>query len=272
MNLSKRGRVVCVELVAVGVLLSACGADTDTSAATGTTTPAGDAVVGASTSVPRISTPATSSANQSAVLFTSEWTDSDGYSYRAVIDEPTISVEQDIANSKPGEAQLEWTIAASGTLENTTPNRNAPFPEDFSIQPTWSAGSALCTVDTTGRDKGFSSNIPANESDWCTLTNMPLFFHTEASERNGGIGFEDPIPAGTTLDIQLENSNVAAFIVPEAEADTTISSVEAPTLYTLGRSDVPSMHGQNEAQCLLMTQVWVFAETQRTGCETEQSP
>jgi hypothetical protein len=269
MNLPKRGRTVCAGLVAVGILLSACGAETDTPAAT---TPAREAVTGASTSVPRSTGPATSSAKQSAVLFTSEWTDSDGYSYRAVINEPTTSVDKDIANSKPGEAQLEWTIEASGTLENTTPNRNAPFPEDFSIQPTWSAGSELCTVDTTGRDKGFSSNIPANESDWCTLTNMPLFFHTEASERNGGIGFEDPIPAGTTLDIQLENSNVAAFIVPEAEADTTISSVEAPTLYTLGRSDVPSMHGQNKAQCLLMTQVWVFAETQETGCETEQSP
>ncbi|WP_146240456.1 hypothetical protein [Williamsia limnetica] len=194
------------------------------------------------------------------------WEDDDGYTYQVEIDEPTITVTSDTLNSKPGHTDLTWRFATTARLTNTTPGRNAPFPENLSVQPVWAASTPLCTSQTARTDIGVSSNDETVEDAWCTLTNMPMFLAAASiSEQGGAQQLSGQLTAGETMELASKATNLNVWTIPESDYATLAATIKAPTLYVLGASytDRP-----DNAQCLLMTGVSVFTETQRTGCLT----
>lgn len=257
---------LCVALSAVFVaVLAACGSSSDQSTTeNGTITSQGTTTSRSLESGLR-TTPSAEGTPQKIVLQHS-WKDEDGYSYQVEVTEPTITVTNDTANSKPGRTDLTWEFVVTARLTNTTPARNAPFPDKLSFRPAWTRSTSLCGSRDARTDFGFSTNDDAVEAAWCTLTNMPMFLAaTDISEQGGPPQLSGTLGIDQTMELTARGTNLIKWTIPEAEYDALADAIKAPTVYVLGGSynDRP-----DNSQCLLVTRVPVFAETQRTGCLT----
>lgn len=210
-------------------------------------------------------TSSSSSTTPSAVppIIEYSWEDSDGYSYTIEINRPVISVTSDALNAKPGQINVSWKFQGKALLTNTTPSRNAPLPENLSIVPAWRASSPLCASDVRG-DDAFATNLDGVGDAWCTLTNMPVFFSTaNIADQGGTPSMSAKLTVGETRNLTASGQNGVVLAVPESDYDTVAAELRAPTLFAFGADygDRPP-----DSQCLLMTGVAIFAETQRTGC------
>ncbi len=93
----------------------------------------------------------------------------------------------------------------------------------------------------------------------------PFLAATSISEQGGPPQLSGQLAPDATMELTSTGTNHIVWTIPEADYDALAAAIKAPTLYVLGGSytDRP-----DNSQCLLMTGVSVFAETQRTGCLT----
>jgi hypothetical protein len=121
-----------------------------------------------------------------------QWVNSDGYSYETGVRQVQTMASVDIANAKPGEAEVTWDYIMSGYVTNTTASRIAPVPA-VDVIPAWPATSALCSL----------------EDQYFTVDSAPVYLQgsdaslqvcTVGTFRLTGIGGETSIPdAGVLL-------------------------------------------------------------------------
>lgn len=265
-----RARLAAALSVLAVLSLAACGSSSDEGSAFDdmSSTRAADVTAPTQATASITTSTATSTTDPARLtVLNHSFEDRDGYTYRVEIDEPTITVTSDTANSKPGHTDLTWAVNVTARLTNTTPGRNAPFPENLTVQPVWAASTPLCSSQTARTDSGFATNDDAVEgAAWCTLTNMPLFLaSTSISQQGGPPQLSGKLATDATMQLASKATNLNIWTIPESEYAALAAAIKAPTLYVLGGNynDRP-----DNSVCLLMTGVSVYAETQRTGCLT----
>lgn len=184
-------------------------------------------------------------------VLTDTWTDNDGYTYSFTLDTAAAEATKDVANAKPGEANISWSYTFSGTVTNTTPDRNAPSVE-LKVQPMWAAGSSLCSLIGPLVDRAFDSNTAGREEGWCTRTNFPFSLSTSGD-----------IPMDGLATVQTSGGSVYAIAVPEANAEAIMAELKSPTLWAVARDQ-----GDGRlTDCLLASGGWYLSKsTADTGC------
>lgn len=163
-----------------------------------------------------------SAAPGAEVILTDAWTDSDGYSYSVALSQPTASVTSDVANALPGEVDLSWTYEFTGSITNTTPERNADMPNVYT-SPMWPASSVICSTVLVGYT-AFSTNDSQDE-EWCSLPNAPYPLSIESSQ----------LAVNESASIVTSISQGLPLSVPEASADQIVAEMENPPVWAFGR-------------------------------------
>lgn len=182
-------------------------------------------------------------------ILTDEWPDRNGYTYTFALESATGEATKDVANAKPGEANISWSYALKATIGNTTPERNAP-QVGVLVQPMWPAGSALCSAGSMGISYGFSSNS-VDEDAWCTLSSMPVALATGSA-----------ISMGSSVPVQGVSGGLVPLTVPEASADAIIADLLAPAVWV---SAIQTPEPRTE--CLIESGSWYMsASSADTGC------
>jgi hypothetical protein len=176
-------------------------------------------------------------------ILADQWVDDDGYSFAFTLNTATVTATKDVANAKPGKANISWTVITSGGFENLTPERNAP-PPTVVAEPAWSSSSVVCAGQTSGTRPSLI--------DHCTLTSMPMAMLPV-----------DDIPAGRTAVKDSTHQSYIAMEVDEAIADEFVAALQSPEGWVVGRD---SGEGLLKG-CLIQTGGWwVSQATFDTGC------
>lgn len=158
-------------------------------------------------------------------VLTHAWSDSDGYSFSLTIDSATTTATTDVANAKPGEADISFSSNSSGTVTNATPSRNAEAPRSMYLIPVWPADSTVCKY-----------LFDAAGEDWCSFS----------TPNTTGIMM---FPESVTLD-EGGSTTVAAtqmapieFTVEEADADAVVAELNTPGGWMLTLMDTTAPLG-----------------------------
>ena len=93
---------------------------------------------------PPVPAPSDTGAPPGEVL-TNVLTDSDGYRTRVEVSNLQVSTEHDVANQKPGLAQVSVYLSAEGKLTNLTRGHTLKGVGTVTVLPVWKAGSILCS-------------------------------------------------------------------------------------------------------------------------------
>lgn len=183
------------------------------------------------------------------------WTNEDGYSYTFTLDSAVGTAMKDIANAKPGEANISWNYSFTGTFQNTTPERNAPGAI-VKVTPAWAAGSLVCSVSSMVISHAWSSNTDGRDEAFCSLAPFPFTLGSDAD-----------IPMGGTIFDETSGGGMVQFAVPEASADAIIAELQSPTLWAIGRN-INDGAAQLLTDCLMETGAWYMSKsTMDTGCQ-----
>lgn len=179
------------------------------------------------------------------------WTDDDGYTYAFELSTFTPTTEVDIANARPGEANVTWAYALTGTLTNTTPERNAPRAKVL-VEAIWPAGSVICSLDSSNVVDAWSSNTPGQGEQFCSLSNFPFSLESPSD-----------LSMGTSLPVQTQWGGMFPLVVPEASADALVAELQSPAGWVIARDN-----GDGRlTDCLLETGSWYLTKsTVDTGC------
>lgn len=237
----------------VTISLSACsnGGEVDTGPAD-----SGTAEI-VETEEPEAAAPVPTEEAMPATILADQWTDADGYSFTFDLTAPVSDPLIDVANARPGEAEIIWSYSFTGQVTNATPQRNAPTPL-ISVQPVWPATSKVCALASTTSNQpfienGFSFPYADGEDLWCAFANAP----------HALVGPTD-LTIGETAAISGSASNANfPLVVPEADADAILAELKDPPIWALGREHVESDAGQ----CYIGEgSVYVAAVTVDTGC------
>ncbi|MFT3971438.1 MAG: hypothetical protein QM695_14480 [Micropruina sp.] len=78
-------------------------------------------------------------------VLTNVLTDSDGYRTRVGVSNLQVWTEHDVANQKPGLAQVSVYLSAEGAVTNLTRGRTLKGVGTVTVLPAWKAGSILCS-------------------------------------------------------------------------------------------------------------------------------
>lgn len=185
-------------------------------------------------------------------LLTDTWTDDDGYSYEFSVLTAEGTASKDVANAKPGEANLTWSYTITGEVTNTTPERNAPMPS-LRVEPVWPASSPVCSLGWLLIQPAFNSNTDGREEAWCTLGNAPWQPLTDGNQ----------IMMNETVAVNASVSNPIEVPAPEADADAIIAELQAPPMWAIARNT-----GENLlTDCLLSSGgYYLSVATGDTGC------
>lgn len=192
----------------------------------------------------------TQTASKSAPTLSDSWTDSDGYSYNFVLQTTSGTAKKDVANAKPGMADITWEYTVTGSITNTTPQRNSPVP-NVATGPLWPATSAVCT--SGGFTQPAFNTLTPLDNKWCTLSNTPFRFDVKGQT----IGINGTLPA------LAQGSNMVSFTVPEGQADAVIAELKSPVVWELGRGEGKDLSGR----CLMNTGIYLTQATAATGCK-----
>lgn len=209
---------------------------------------------------PAVTTPAAPS-----LSLTDSWTDSNGYSYKLTLDTLTSSSTTDTANALPGKADVSYTYTASGTLENTTAQRNAPYPvgalgpSSILVEPVWTAGAPACSGSNTY--PAWSSNTPGRADAHCTVVGTPLTVEPTTPDSSGSAQ-DIPMNGSVAVSATFTNSTTVA----QSAAPATSTSLNTPTLWALGRADGAGLL----QDCLLASGgIYLSVSTAPTGCTAQ---
>jgi hypothetical protein len=164
-----------------------------------------------------------------------QWVNSDGYSYETGVSQVQTMASVDIANAKPGEAEVTWNYIMSGYVTNTTASRIAPIPA-VDVIPAWPATSALCSL----------------EDQYFTVDSAPIYLQgsdaslqvcTVGTFRLTGFGGETNIPDAGVLLIggrfAATDNMVRTLVltVPENLADEVALELENPASLILAHEE-----------------------------------
>lgn len=246
---------VAIVALTVGLLCVSCSSGSPGKSALGSR-----AAAGASSTAPTsVSTSSTVSASSQSSTLTSNdlvaqvaVTDSSQYSYGLSFD---ISVgaraDEDVADSKPGQAKVTVSFAANGTLElkNTTAGHNFPLADWQPCVATagfcatlfgfWPSASPVCTtkaVDSTG-SHAFIPFAPAtNTKDnyiypsgkWCVLE--------YGAARPFGSG-ADPLSPGASASTTWQAATLTSVLLDQTQFPALAAALSAgPTVWAVAKA------------------------------------
>lgn len=229
-------------IVAIAVLpLASCGSSAQTSqtASSPSTLTSSTPTSTTKYSTSNSTAPAPKDGN-GEISLTGSWSDSDGYTYKIKFAKYSLSVTEDVADAKPGNALIKFAGTVYGSVQNTTTGHNAEIPLDESIAPAWRSGSSVCSaVEATAVEPSqFYISNSANPGKFCTIGAA----NTQVADTASTLS--DPTPAAnqrgalsSSQTIAIFSSYASSYEVSESTASTLVSELKSPPAWAIFSGD-----------------------------------
>lgn len=216
-----------------------------------------------------------------------DYEDARGYSYTLQLDSAKVRASIDVANARPGMANIEWDVQYEVEVFNTTPERNAPYPNQLfrlHLIPFWALDSPVC--DHAASSNSFLTTLEVGEDgvarpfaedqiigEWCGLGYNPY-------RASGNLSILQPINIGWPgeLTIPLDSSVTerralttgATIVVPEDQAEGALESFLAPAGWAIfgGMDDLNRARYYEHTYNCALGNMPLRAASFDIGCET----
>lgn len=160
------------------------------------------------------------------------WKDVSGYSYSATITAAESDVTLDVANAKPGQAQLTWDFVGTIVVSNNTSGHNAPWP-DLRISAVWESNSLVCN----SSNAGYSLRLETPNVNYC----MDKYAQDYEAVRGAGISAGGSVSAEFRITDEALGRN--PLIVSEDDAEAARDQLAQPYAYVVYSGSVVSDGG-----------------------------